>query len=77
MSTVKPSTPVHDYPVTREALKRDWSIPYCNAHLLRLEREGKFPRRIYLGGRTAAWLTSELAAWVASFVAARDAKATR
>jgi predicted DNA-binding transcriptional regulator AlpA len=59
-------------PVTREALKRDWGVNFSNVHLLRLEKQGKFPKRFCYGGpRTVAWLSSELAAWALACAATR------
>jgi predicted DNA-binding transcriptional regulator AlpA len=39
-------------------------IPYCNVHLLRMERAGRFPRRFYLMGGTAVWSESDLIDWL-------------
>jgi len=30
-------------------------IPWSNTYLLKLEGEGKFPRRFYIGARTPGW----------------------
>lgn len=38
-------------------------------------RAGTFPKPIPLGGRTVAWASNEVEAWVAARIAARDAKA--
>ena len=38
-------------------------VPYCNTHLLRLERDGKFPKRIKSGGTLkskAFWVEEEV-----------------
>jgi prophage regulatory protein len=35
------------------------------AHRWRLERIGKFPRRLRLGPRTVRWRLSEILAWIA------------
>lgn len=43
--------------------------------LYRLISEGRFPAPIKVGERASAWLESEVAAWIASRVADRDAKA--
>ena len=36
----------------------------------RLERDGKFPRRLRLGPRTVRWRLSEILAWIAELPAA-------
>jgi prophage regulatory protein len=36
-------------------------VPYTPQHILRLEKEGKFPRRVQVGSNRVAWLESELA----------------
>jgi predicted DNA-binding transcriptional regulator AlpA len=73
-SSAPATTPTgFDMPVTRDALKRDWGVHFSNVHLLRLEKQGKFPKRFCLGGpRTVAWLSSELAAWVSQCAATRN-----
>ncbi len=47
-------------------------VPYTGQHILRLEKSGKFPRRIKVGPNRVAWLLSEVEAWVAARVAERD-----
>jgi prophage regulatory protein len=47
-------------------------VPYTPQHILRLEKDGKFPRRVQLGANRVAWLLSEIDAWVAARVAERD-----
>lgn len=47
-------------------------VPYTGQHILRLEKAGKFPRRIRVGPNRVAWLLSEVEAWVAARVAERD-----
>jgi prophage regulatory protein len=49
------------------------TVPYTPQHILRLEKQGKFPRRVQVGPNRVAWLESEVEAWVAARVAARDA----
>jgi prophage regulatory protein len=41
-------------------------VPYTPHHILRLEKAGKFPRRIRLGQNRVGWYLSEIEAWVAS-----------
>lgn len=62
--------------VSRAGLKAR-GITYCNQHLIRLEREGLFPRRVRVGAARVAWLASELDAWLAQKVAERDPAGTR
>lgn len=47
-------------------------IKFCNKHLLDLERQGKFPRRTYIGEKTPAWTEPEVDAWQAARLAERD-----
>ena len=52
----------------KELLKR---VPFSIQHLGRLEKSGKFPRRIQVGEHRVGWLVSEIEAWLAAKVAAR------
>ena len=47
--------------ITRCELRR--LVPYCPQHILRLEKQGKFPKRIKLVEGRAAWLLPEVLAW--------------
>lgn len=47
-------------------------VPYTGQHILRLEKTGKFPRRIKVGPNRVAWLLTEVEAWVAARVVERD-----
>ena len=49
-------------------------IQYSNVHLLRLEEEGKFPRRGYLSPARVAWVESEIDDYIARCIAARGSK---
>ena len=40
------------------------------AHLYKLARAGNFPKPLKSGARASAWRASEIAAWIASRVAA-------
>lgn len=42
----------------------------------RLEREGRFPKRIQLGTNSVGWLASEPDAWIAAKAKARTASST-
>ncbi len=41
-------------------------VPYSKAHLGRLERVGKFPRRIHLGSARVVWDRGEVEEWLES-----------
>jgi prophage regulatory protein len=56
--------------VSRDDLKR-LGISYSNVHLLRLEDDGKFPRRLYLSPARVAWVHSEVLQYLARCIAAR------
>src|SRR5262245_30898592 len=47
-------------------------VPYTPQHVLRLEKKGKFPRRIQVGPNRVAWLLSEVEAWISDRVAERN-----
>ena len=47
-------------------------IPFTPQHILRLEKKGRFPRRVRLGENRVAWLLTEIEAWIAERTAARD-----
>jgi len=38
-------------------------IPFSRVHIGRLERAGRFPRRVRLGLNTVAWREDEVEAW--------------
>jgi predicted DNA-binding transcriptional regulator AlpA len=50
---------------------RALGIDYSNVHMLRLENDGKFPRRIYLSPARVAWVESEVLTHLARCLAAR------
>jgi prophage regulatory protein len=47
-------------------------ISYSNVHLLRLEADGKFPKRLYLSPARVAWVESEILKYLGGCIAARD-----
>ena len=57
--------------VTKKDLKA-LGIPYCPAHIARLESKGLFPRRVKLGACRVAWPMQEVLNWVEERVANRD-----
>jgi predicted DNA-binding transcriptional regulator AlpA len=62
-----------DVLLQRTDLKR-LGIPYSNAHLLRLEAQGLFPRRVRLSpGKSGkiAWIDREVLDWLNTRAAAR------
>lgn len=59
--------------VAPELLPTNYGIPYSNSYRLRLEKEGKFPRRVRLSPKRYAYLLSEILDYCAARVAERDA----
>ena len=57
MSTVLPRI------ITRKELRL--VVPYTPQHILRLEKQGKFPRRIRIGDRCVGWYLTDVEAWLA------------
>jgi prophage regulatory protein len=49
--------------ITRRELRQ--IIPYCPQHILRLEKQGKFPKRIQIGARRVGWYLTDVEAWLA------------
>lgn len=47
-------------------------IPYSKSQINRLINEEKFPKKVELGLKTRVWLESEIDAWIAERIAARD-----
>ena len=47
-------------------------VPYSEAHIWRLEKAGKFPRRVRLGANRVAWVEAEVSAWTSSKLQERD-----
>ena len=56
--------------ITKKQLRS--MIPYTPQHILRLEKKGKFPRRVQVGANRVAWLLPEIEHWIAERVSARD-----
>ena len=40
-------------------------VPYTPQHILRLERAGRFPRRIQIGPRRVGWYLADIENWLA------------
>ncbi|MGE3697931.1 MAG: helix-turn-helix transcriptional regulator [Hyphomicrobiaceae bacterium] len=60
------ATVSHKFPliITKKQLRL--IVPYTPQHVLRLEKKGKFPRRIRLGARRVGWYLSEVEEWLAN-----------
>jgi len=56
--------------ITKKQLRA--MIPYTPQHILRLEKKGKFPKRVQVGANRVAWLLTEIERWVADRVSARE-----
>ena len=52
--------------VSRKELRSIYGIPYCFAHIARLEAAGRFPSRVRLGACRVAWYADEVEEWIAS-----------
>lgn len=52
-------------------LKSERGIPFTRAHVDRLEKAGKFPKRLHLSSMTVVWATEEIDAYLAEKMAAR------
>jgi prophage regulatory protein len=48
-------------------------VPYSKAHLWRLEKSQKFPKRVPIGGSRYGYVESEIDEYVDQLIAARDA----
>lgn len=57
----------------RNALKAR-GITYSNAHLIRLEKVGKFPQRVPISAGRVLWLQHEIDEWIEEKAAARGVK---
>ena len=58
--------------VSKKELKSIYGVPYCPAHIARLEVAGQFPKRVRLGACRVAWLAGEVQNWIDERVATRD-----
>lgn len=54
--------------VSKKDLKE--MVPYSSQHILRLEKAGRFPRRIQLGERRVGWRLTDIERWLEERVAA-------
>jgi prophage regulatory protein len=56
---------------------RQLGIRYSRAYLLRIEKAGRFPKRVRLGPNSIAWRLDEVQRWIAERSAARPGPPTR
>lgn len=47
-------------------------VPYTIQHIYRLEKAGKFPKRVRVGEQRVAWVHAEVADWIEHRVGARQ-----
>jgi prophage regulatory protein len=59
----QPASSVLPRVITRKELRL--IVPYTPQHILRLEKQGKFPKRIQIGARRVGWYLAEIEAWLA------------
>jgi prophage regulatory protein len=52
--------------VSKKELRTVHGIPYCPAHIARLEKANQFPKRLLLGPCRVAWWEDEIEEWKAS-----------
>ena len=50
-------------------------VGYSPMHIWRLEKAGKFPRRVKLGPNSVGWVSTEIDAWIEARIGERDAAA--
>ena len=53
-------------------LRSERGIKFSKVHLWRLERAGKFPKRVSLGKARHGWLETEINEWILARLAERD-----
>jgi prophage regulatory protein len=66
------SAPTHL--ITKAELRR--MVPYTPQHILRLEKQNKFPKRIQVGDNRVAWILAEVQMWIDTRVSQRDCHGT-
>jgi prophage regulatory protein len=60
--------------VSKKELKGVLGIPYCPAHIARLEAVGEFPLRVTLGRCRVAWYLDEVVEWIEGKARSRMAR---
>ncbi len=58
-----------------DELRPHKGIPYSKVHIWRLEREGKFPKRVPLGASRHGWIETEIDDWIIERMALRHGEA--
>ena len=58
--------------VCKKELKSIFGVPYCFAHIARLEAAGQFPKRVRLGACRVAWVAEEVQTWIDERIASRN-----
>ena len=58
--------------IAYDELKSLKGVKYSKVQLWRLERDGRFPKRVSVGPQRYAWLESELDDWIQSRIRVRD-----
>lgn len=48
-------------------------VPFSSSYIAKLEKAGKFPRRVRLGPCRVGWLHHEVIEWIHERVSAREA----
>lgn len=56
--------------ITRKELRL--LVPYTPQHILRLENDGEFPRRVPIGKNRVGWRLVEIEEWLRTRIARRD-----
>ncbi len=51
---------------------KDRGVSFHPNHIRRLEKQGKFPKRVRLGPNRVGWVESEILQWLADRIAERD-----
>lgn len=59
---IEPMTTAIPRIITKKELRL--IVPYTPQHIARLEKAGKFPKRIRIGERRVGWRLSEIEAWL-------------
>lgn len=66
-----PQTPVPGLRIlTKKELQK--KVPYTPQHILRLEKEGRFPKRLQLGPNRVGWVEHEVDSWIENLMRARE-----
>lgn len=52
-------------------------VPYSPQHILRLEKRGRFPKRVQIGARRVGWYLLEIEAWLAQCARGASPRQTR